>query len=470
MGIFGYILGLCVITTIWYLIYLLSLFEKTSLLKKGEVLVHSFLIGFIIYGLFSFILSWVWIPLNKSSLIISSLWLIIVLAAFCFRLGRFSTTFEKWTFLEDFKRVSSWRKIWIILVGLRIIVKLFVWWVSITKVPTYQDDTFVNRNYRAKVFFIRENIVLDKTDSDFLGKWYNQYPIGSYLSRLLPMKLYGERTEGWANFPPFLFYILSIILIFQITYRLTKRIEYGFLWAYLLGSVPLFYVHGTNPYYDVFQSVYFLLATFWLYQFINNKVNPLTFWIYLGILGFTKSEGLIIYSSAIVWAYIVYQLLENKVLLNYNKYIPFIKSLIVFGICNLPFVIFKLMYGLGFGNGDANISETSLSRHPEIFWGMVRAFFTTWAYNIMFIFAIISIIYLLYRYRSNKTERSEYVFIWSTLLAFLVITFIYLTTFTYSFVLDQTGINRTIMQFTPNIIFIIILWIHYLNPIHEKKN
>ena len=316
MGIFGYILGLCVITTIWYLIYLLSLFEKTSLLKKGEVLVHSFLIGFIIYGLFSFILSWVWIPLNKSSLIISSLWLIIVLAAFCFRLGRFSTTFEKWTFLEDFKRVSSWRKIWIILVGLRIIVKLFVWWVSITKVPTYQDDTFVNRNYRAKVFFIRENIVLDKTDSDFLGKWYNQYPIGSYLSRLLPMKLYGERTEGWANFPPFLFYILSIILIFQITYRLTKRIEYGFLWAYLLGSVPLFYVHGTNPYYDVFQSVYFLLATFWLYQFINNKVNPLTFWIYLGILGFTKSEGLIIYSSAIVWAYIVYQLLENKVLLN----------------------------------------------------------------------------------------------------------------------------------------------------------
>jgi len=49
--------------------------------------------------------------------------------------------------------------------------------MNIAHVPTYQDDTFVNRNYRAKVFYERESLVLDSKDKDYLGQGYKQYPL-----------------------------------------------------------------------------------------------------------------------------------------------------------------------------------------------------------------------------------------------------------------------------------------------------
>ncbi|MDR0369636.1 MAG: hypothetical protein LBH96_03895 [Candidatus Peribacteria bacterium] len=50
----------------------------------------------------------------------------------------------------------------------RVIVKVVYGMISLSAVPTYQDDTFVNWNYRAKVFYTQESLVLDKKSDDYL--------------------------------------------------------------------------------------------------------------------------------------------------------------------------------------------------------------------------------------------------------------------------------------------------------------
>jgi hypothetical protein len=207
------------------------------------------------------------------------------------------------------------------------------------------------------------------------------------------MKLVGTRNEWWVNAFSFIYYILALCLIFFVSFRLTEKIEPS-LWAvYLLSSIPLYYIHGTSPYFDVFQSVYFLLASYMIYLFHTKQVHRIVAWVYLWILGFTKSEGLIIYTSSVIIWYVIYSITKwiPKSIWT-NDMITIIKIIWTAILINLPFIIFKGLYGLGFWNGDASIWETALWFHPEIFPAMYNALFFTWAYNLLFFFALITLI------------------------------------------------------------------------------
>lgn len=130
---------------------------------------------------------------------------------------------------------------------------------------------------------------------------------------------------------------------------------------------------------------------------------------------------------------------------------------------NLPFIVFKLSYGLGFGNGDASVAATKLSLHTEIFYPLYIALFQEGNYNLFpFFFSLIFIIALLTKKFRKNLFTSENLFLCAGLLAFSMILFVYLTTFTYQYVLDQTGINRSIVQILPVFVVSFITLIHTL--------
>jgi hypothetical protein len=376
--------------------------------------------------------------------------------------------------MSSFKKSSVWIKGVVALLAIWTIGKLAFGFVSIVNVPTYQDDAFGNWNYRAKVFFYREGLVLDKNDKDFLGQGYKQYPLSPYLTKMYLMKFTGEWTEGYANVVTFLFYIAALLLVFHVCFRFTKNTSLSLLWLYLISSIPLFYIHWTNPYFDVFQAIYFLVAAYITYLFLQEHSSWRVAWVYIWILGFTKSEGLVIYTTAVVGGYFLYSLLYKSIATRSFR-ARFMKMLAVIVAINLPFVIFKLIYGLGFGNGDASVADTQLGFHSEIFGGMSTAFFHGGNYNMLFTFLIILIGYYLLSF--TKKDLSSHPLLWSVrvffriaLIWFCLVTFVYLTTFTFQYVMDQTGINRTMMQFCPIfIVALVALLYYYLPAFHEEK-
>lgn len=134
----------------------------------------------------------------------------------------------------------------------------------------------------------------------------------------------------------------------------------------MVTSIPLLHIHGTAPYFDVFIALYFLLATYFLYLFLNKKIDYRIPLVFFGLLTYTKSEGLVIYLTTVLfclWSYVGFQW-YNK---NTSLLAPAVKITVGSLILGLPFIVFKMVYGLGFGNGDASVASTALGFHTEIF-------------------------------------------------------------------------------------------------------
>lgn len=143
---------------------------------------------------------------------------------------------------------------------------------------------------RAHVFAERESLILDSTDPEFLGTGYKQYPLTPYLLKTLLSFFATSWEDSYINFPSFLFFLSSLVLIFFTTLRVTEDRFLSFMALYVGASLPLYFIHGTSPYFDVFQGTYFLLAVSTVFLFLRREVSWIIPAIFLGILGYTKSE------------------------------------------------------------------------------------------------------------------------------------------------------------------------------------
>ena len=349
---------------------------------------------------------------------------------------------------------------------IRVLIKLIFWFISIVNVPTYQDDTFWNWNFRAKVFYERENLVLDKSDEDFLWQWYKQYPLTPSLYKTYLMKMTGHRSDWLANLPSFLFYISMIILIFYCVFRYTKKISRATLSSIILCWVPLYYIHWTNPYFDVFQSLYFFTSLYMCYLFVDKKIGIWLPILFLWILWYTKSEWLLIYTVSVIWTYFLWYVINKEKILKKENIINLAKIVWWAILINLPFVIFKVVKWLWFANWNESIWNITFETHPEIFKAIFDVLFNGWCYNILFFaFAIWIIIYLINR-KIEMDKRETLWFLLGFLIAFLIIVFIYFVTFNYREVTTQTWVNRSFMQLIPTIIYAIMLM--FYNIYNEK--
>lgn len=454
MWIFWYILALLLTVLTWYL--LLRLCSKHSqhyfyILEYG---IYSFLIGVVVIPFVLFIFAWMGGQLSLMWMLFLVLWLNILLLIL--NIARKTTLhFASSDVKQQFLVFPARLKIWSLLFVIWLLAKLIFGFMDITNVPTYQDDTFGNWNYRAKVFYERESLVLDKQDKDYLWQGYKQYPLTPSLYKTYLMKFTGYRHEWLVNLPSFLFYISALSLVFFWLLRITKKLTWAWLWALLLSWIPLYYIHWTNPYFDVFQSVYFFAALAMLYGFLKNKLSVIFPILFVWILWYTKSEWLIIFMISALVTYLLRYFIRNKWSLSKESLRSFWLIIWWALLINLPFIIFKLTHGLWFGNGEANVTQTALSLHTEIFYPLYIALFKWWCYNLLFSSFVVALFYVLYKKRLNMS--SSLLFLLWFLISFAAIIFIYLTTFTFQYVVDQTGINRSMMQIIPVLVFVLVL-------------
>lgn len=233
-----------------------------------------------------------------------------------------------------------------------------------------------------------------------------------------------------------LVYLAACSVLFFTLYRESGSVLFGSIGVYAMTSIPLLHIHGTNPYFDFFMGLYFFIAIYFLFLFLQEKIDYRLPLVFFGLLVYTKTEGLVIFlTTALVclWIFVVLQMhKKDKTFL--NSAIKITGGSLFIG---LLFIIFKLVYSLGFGNGDASIGATKLSLHTEIFRPLYEALFFEGNYNLFFFFFLLVAFFQGWKIWKNKNW-IDGIFLLAFLGAFSIILFIYLTTFTYQYVLDQT--------------------------------
>lgn len=467
MHIVGYILGIILSLACGHLILSTFSARHKPIYSYGEAALLSFLYWSISIGIYMFLLGRCNIPFSLITVYGIPSVIIIIGELWYYTQGKLLTYAP--ISMITLKNSPIWQKIAIIILALGIIYKLWWWAIAIATLPTYQDDSFVNWNIRWKIFYAQRGLVLDKNSPDYLGRWYRQYPPVFSLYKTFLAIGYWSRNEWVINSSSYLYYIASLCLIFFLILRTTWNIWAGIAGVYMLSAIPLYYIHGTNPYADIFQWVYFALALYSIYLASEGKTSRVAAAFVTGLLAYTKSEWLIIFlCGALVtaWYFILTQRRSPKTAPSLHRYwLPIVT------LCTTiaPIIIFKFIYWLGFGNGNAEIWATaqSLTLHWNIFPAMMKVFFYTWAYNLFFITYLIWIAYyLVKRWYTDRSLRPIHAGLWAAVGAIVLV---YLTTFTFQYVLDQTGINRSMMQcMLVGVRSCILLYYHCY--IHVSKN
>lgn len=450
---------------IWYILWLLLITSHGALSlyivqKKykflwAEFLSLSFMVWLIELGIIALFVAR--LGLNRDLRLIVWLQVILsgILAFFIHKeKGRKNRPIKKTERSQINKRNITKKIIWLILV-IRLLIKLTLWAINIYSVPTYQDDTTSNWNYRAKARYYQNNIILDETDENYMWWWYKQYPITPSFTKTYLSKRNWSRNEWLINSISFIFYIISLTLLFSFIYHYTKKIDW-WLWGVLaLSSIPIYHIHWTNPYFDVFMATYFLAASRFVFQRIKNKEDFVLALIMIATLWYTKSEGLIIFSIAILLSYALYHGANVFKKENFHNALK-----IWFGwlVIQLPLIIFKKMHDLWFWNGNIGIEETinDLVIHNEIRKPFANALYQMGNYWPVMAIATIAIIRGLYE--TTKNKKPQRFFYITTITALALIMLIYLTTFTYQYVIDQTGINRSMVQILTMLVFCSVIF------------
>ena len=138
---------------------------------------------------------------------------------------------------------------------------------------------------------------------------------------------------------------------------------------YLLVSLPLLLIQGSNPYADLFEAAHVLLAVLCLFRLAeSNAQTERGTWFTLagftlGLLLFTKNEASVLYSPILLLqlAWVLCAQRKNNPL--QTKQIA--KFLALAGFIAAPWLLFKWIHGLSFGNAKS-ITHLAVAFHPQV--------------------------------------------------------------------------------------------------------
>lgn len=458
MWIIGFLIAFLFIVITW-LSFLRIFIKKKDIFYRIEYIAYAFLSGIIIISFTLFLIGAFGGTLN----ILTSTIGVVVVNLFFIWIWLIQKTEQ--TLFKQFNFHIVWNIFIKILMWIGILwiaIKLILWWINIMSVPTYQDDAFWNWNYRAKVFYETQSIPLDKSDKDFLGGWYRQYPMTIPLSKTYFAQFYGKFDEWVVNILSFLFYISAIIILFFWILRETKSNVWAFLWVFLLTSLPLYHIHWTNPYFDLMQGLYLFVVIYSIYVYLKNpeKNNPMFHMsvIFIAFLWLTKNEWLSLYLPVTLLS-IVTVLIFKKYILKHNLYLTLKDILLTSILLILPivFFLFKKIHDLWFWNGNNSVSEYPIAYSPEAMNTIKVALFYEWNFNLFFFIIFFIIGYFLVKnIKDFKKNFSSYVmivyFLWFWLINILLLTFVKTL---HVEAISQIGVNRVYIHIS-------LLWIFLL--------
>ncbi|HVW66565.1 MAG TPA: glycosyltransferase family 39 protein [Candidatus Peribacteraceae bacterium] len=256
--------------------------------------------------------------------------------------------------------VSPWITITLQTLLLWVIVKAVISGVVfLLMTPTYLDDSLTNWDLRGKVYYVDHalTLVMPNEDPSTSPRGVSSYPPTVPLAKDWLAQLAGNWNDPLVNSIHILWYLCALALVYYAVRRYASR-EWAMLGAYILGSMPLYLMHGANAYADAFVSVHVFAAVSMLFH-AGRSTDDDDRWAYMRIaavggalLSFTKNEGMIVYlppfllvAAALLWTW--YRSKKIPAATIGRMLLCFAVALIAITI---PWLLFKWSHHLTFGN------------------------------------------------------------------------------------------------------------------------
>ena len=224
--------------------------------------------------------------------------------------------------------------------------------------PPYSDDVINNWNFRGMVFYHAQEFTLELQRGYGVVERGNvsSYPPAVPLMKTWFAALYGEWNEGLVNAMHIVWYLCALALLFFALRRMTT-LMWSVIGTYMLSSIPLYLMHGTLAYADLFLSLHvFLVVAMLLHALREDDEGNARAYLSVGalalaLLPFTKNEGLILYFPSLIIAVIgtLFWLRRRgwRIIPSALWYIG------LSAVVLIPWLGFKLMNDLPFGNAKA---------------------------------------------------------------------------------------------------------------------
>lgn len=355
------------------------------------------------------------------------------------------------------ERPSTWVKIAIAILGAWTVLKVSV--LSVTFLfltPTYFDDTVDNWNLRAKVFYHTQTLELSLP-----GKGDGPADVSSYPPTVPMAKAWMAQVAGWSdaavNSVHLAWFLCALALLYFGLRRCLTR-AWSLFGLYVATSMPLYIMHGTNTYADVFLGAHVFAAILYLFLAMRAEGDERMALARIGgiaaaLLPFTKNEGLLVYLPPVllllalfVAAELRHTRMSPKEALNIALWyaIPTFTVLV-------PWITYKQANGLTFGNAKG-IGDLGFGWQDHVLSAIaVNTFFEG---NWLLLFPVL-IALLVWR---RKTAFSGLLPMTTFfLIVYVGQIFLYLFTGLSAEAILQTGYARGIIQLMPVIIFLSVM-------------
>ena len=355
-----------------------------------------------------------------------------------------------------FWRTALWA--WTVWVGLRVVAFLLLLFLM----PPFFDDTLDNWNLRGKVFFLDHALTLQfPWNNDIPG--ISSYPPSVPLVKTWMAALAGGWFEPLANGVHLLWFTAAVAIIYGALRRTLTR-HWSLFGSVLLMSLPLYLMHGLNAYADVFLSAHWLAAVIPSYLALTERdARRSMTWLRIGalavaLLPFTKNEGWALYFPVafFVWMVSAAWMMRRQTISRQQ----FIRLLaLALALCTLvvfPWIGFKVMHGLSFGN--AKGLDTDFTWHSGVLIAIaVNTFFEG---NWVFLFPLL-IGLLLFRWKTALTTPVLMLTL-AVLIPYASQLFAFLFTGLAQEAIFQTGYARGVIHLMPVMVTLAVLLLHDL--------
>ena len=239
--------------------------------------------------------------------------------------------------------------------------------MTLVATPPYEDDVFNNWNMRGKLFYHTQELSLEYEagNENLSTGGVHSYPATVPLTKTWLATLRGQWHEGLVNSIHIVWFLAALSLVYcTLRRKMTKAWALG--GAYALSSLPLYFVHSTTAYADVFLSVHVFAALSLLLGALesDDAEHRATFLrlgaLASGLLVFTKNEALLMHLPVLALMVLLSlrflsrsDALDSKAVRS-----AFLHYVMLIGIVLVPWVLFKLTHNLNFGNAKSVLNLT----------------------------------------------------------------------------------------------------------------
>lgn len=390
----------------------------------------------------------------------------LILSYLCWKRRIIGSLFSGKTFPHD--RLSDLVTGCFLVLGLWMLTKIAVTAIMFLLVaPTYLDDSLDAWNMRGKLFYTDQALTLvlpgENPETSPLG--VSSYPPTIPLVKTWIATLYGEWNDSLINSVQIIWYLAALILVFYAIRR-----HAGIFWAltgtYILGSIPLYLMHGTNAYADAFLSVHVFAAISMIFHAARAATPEirLTFLrigaVMAGLLPFTKNEGMLVYlPPALLLLILTLFLFEKNQAFTRRDTVQTLLWYAGALLCIAgPWLFFKWSHGLTFGNGKPFTSLGIGWQENVLLSISINTFFEG---NWLFLFPLLLVL-LVWRWKAAcgpLVLLSSYF-----LIIYIGQGMLYLFTGLATEALRQTGYARGLIHLTPVVVLLTTLLLQNAFP------